>query len=351
MDKLSAREREIAGEAARDLDLTLADIPDSSLPADWSYLCAQMARDLRQGPKRTLELLDEVRRSILIAGGARMFLIASGPVQTALAPAIRDLSASLETGPMKKAAYATTGRIDQRLRSRETQADHPVFVGLLNANSQGGVFLNSAALTGYRDTNRDKLLDYLAANLYSGGGGHSLFMKTWAAGLAYSNGINASPVSGRTSYYAERTPELPQTLKFVIEELKKARPDPSLTEYAIAGAFRSRAASAYETRGAAIAEDLADGLTPEVVTRFRRAILDLRRDPDLSGELFRRMPSVYAKTLPGMGARAKDVPGGVYLVIGPEKQLAAYEEYLKQAEGPETRLWRLYPRDFWMTGE
>jgi hypothetical protein len=35
------------------------------------------------------------------------------------------------------------------------------------------------------------------------------------------------------------------------------------------------------------------------------------------------------------------------MVIGPEKQLAAYEEYLKKADAPGARLWRLYPRDFW----
>jgi hypothetical protein len=49
-----------------------------------------------------------------------------------------------------------------------------------------------------------------------------------------------------------------------------------------------------------------------------------------------------------MGIPAKDVPGGVYFAIGPEKQLDAYEQYLKKAEGPETKLYRLYPRDFWL---
>ena len=60
------------------------------------------------------------------------------------------------------------------------------------------------------------------------------------------------------------------------------------------------------------------------------------------------MPEVYARVLPGMGLAAKEVPGAIHFVIGPEKQLAAYEQYLKKAEGPETRLFRLYPRDFWL---
>jgi hypothetical protein len=84
------------------------------------------------------------------------------------------------------------------------------------------------------------------------------------------------------------------------------------------------------------------------VARFHRAILELRKRRDLSSELFSRMSKVYERILPGMGIPPKEVAGGVYFVIGPEKQLAAYEQYLKKMEGPETRLFRLYPRDFWM---
>ena len=51
--------------------------------------------------------------------------------------------------------------------------------------------------------------------------------------------------------------------------------------------------------------------------------------------------------LPGMGVKAAAVAGGVYFIIGPEKQFAACEEYLKRAEGADAKLFRLYPRDFW----
>ena len=133
--------------------------------------------------------------------------------------------------------------------------------------------------------------------------------------------------------------------------LKKARPDPTLVDYAIAGAFDGlRSAESYEDRGEEMAENLADGLTPEVVARFHRALLELRKRPDLSQELFGRMPRVYERLLPGMGPRITSdaVPGTVYFVIGPEKQLDAYEQYLKQSQGAETHLFRLYPRDFWV---
>ena len=349
MEKLSAAERALAVEAARDLDTTLADIPDSSLAADWSSLCGQLVGDLQFGPAKALAALDAVRRSLLGTGGARIFAISSAESQQALSPGIRDLAASLENAPAKKAVYAATRRIDQRLLAREPQAVKPVFVGLLNANSQGGVFLNSAPGASYRDTGRDALLDYLASNLYAGHGAHGIFMKTWAAGLAYSNGMRMRLADGRLNYYAERTPELPQTLKFVVGELTKVKPDAALTDYAIAGAFDgTRSASPYEERGESMANDLADGLTPGVVSRFHKAILDLRKDPQLGNELFRRMNAVYGKVLPGMNVKAKDVEGGVYFVIGPEQQLAAWEEYLKKADTPDARVFRLYPRDFWL---
>ena len=352
IEGLSPAERDLAAEAARDLDANLAEIPDSSLAADWRSLCAEMSRDLRQGPERTLAALDEVRRSILTTGGARMFVTGSSATQAQLGAGLQKLTAGLQNAPLKKAVYGSAKRIDVRLHAREPGAVSPLFVGLLNPNSQGGVFVNSAPLAGYRDTGREKLLDYLSANLYAGHGAHGVFMKTWAAGLAYSNGIRVYPETGRLLYYAERTPELPQTLKFVINILKSAQPDASLTDYAVAGAFQStRIASSYEIRGEGMAADLADGLTPEIITRFHRAILDLKKSPDLEAELFRRQVLVDAKVLPGMGANPKDVAGAIYFVIGPEKQMAAWEQYLQQADAPDARVWRLYPRDFWLTGE
>ena len=149
------------------------------------------------------------------------------------------------------------------------------------------------------------------------------------------------------SYYAERTPELPQTLRFAIGEVKRTMDDP-LAEYVIALAFSSRASSPYEARGEAMASNMADGITPEVVARFRRAILDARKMQNLSEELYRRKDKVYERVLPGYGMKARDIDGRNFFVIGPEKQMLAYEAYLKSVEGADTQLYRLYPRDFWL---
>ncbi|MDT7808894.1 MAG: hypothetical protein QOJ70_2707 [Acidobacteriota bacterium] len=349
---LPASAKPFAADAAKDLDQLLSDIPDETLATDWAYLCEEMRRDLMVPPAQALAELNAVRQSLLKTGGARMFMIGSSATQAKLAPGVSELVASLQSAQVTPAKYTASRLVESRVRERAAERDGaPVFVGLVNPNTQGGVFLNSAPSATYADAdNRDALLDYLASRLYGGGGAHGIFIKTWGAGLAYSNGLGGSPATGRISYYAERTPELPQTLRFVIDELKKAKPDPGLVEYAIAVAFSQfRSASPYETRGEAMAADIADGTPPEVVRKFRQGLLDLRRMPNLSDELFKRMNTVYARILPGFGTKASDVKGGVFYVIGPEKQLTAYEQYLKTVEGPDVRLYRVYPRDYWIT--
>jgi hypothetical protein len=207
--------------------------------------------------------------------------------------------------------------------------------------------MNTAKLTDYSDTSRDAILNFLASKLYAGGGPHSVFSKTIGAGLAYSNGIGSSPSTGLMSYYAERTPELPQTLRFAIGEVKRPMADP-LAEYVIALSFNSRASSPYEDRGEAMAANMADGITPEVVARFRRAILEARKIPNLLAELYRRKDMVYERVFPGYGMKGRDIAGRNFFVIGPEKQMTAYEAYLKSVDGADTQLYRLYPRDFWL---
>ena len=228
-------------------------------------------------------------------------------------------------------------------------AKNPIYVGLVSPTMQKGVFLNSVPVASYSDADRESLLRLLAAKLYAGNGANSVFSKTIAAGLAYSNGLRSSSYAGSLLYYAERVPELPQTLKFVIDIVKHGEPDAALVEVAIANAFSSsRAANDYEARGAAMAGDIADGLTPQMEEHFFRSILDLRKMPDLSGELFKRMPGVYSAVLPGYSPTATPAPDGIYMVIGSPHQLDLYQNYLQTSIGPDTRLYRIYPRDFWM---
>jgi hypothetical protein len=137
-------------------------------------------------------------------------------------------------------------------------------------------------------------------------------------------------------------------MQFVVNELKNATYEPSLAEYAVAQAFNAnRAGGRYEARGEAIAADLADGLKPEVVAKFRQSILDLRADEELYDKLHNIMFDTYGEVLPGLGPKGENVPGAVYFIIGPESQFQSYEEYIDGVEGDVT-IQRLYPRDYWL---
>ena len=348
MSKLPATAKALAVDAAADLSQTLGDLPDSSLASDWTYLCNEMRQDLAQSPEKTLADLENVRRRIVNSHNTRMFYIGSMAVKQKLEPIYKSVLAGFDKSDFVKENYGDQRIIEARLAARRSDATAPVYVGLMAPNMSGGVMLNSATLTDYTDLSRDAILNFLTSKLYSGGGAHSVFNKTIGAGLAYSNGIGSNPATGLMSYYAERTPELPQTLRFAIGEVKRPMNDP-LAEYVIALAFSSRASSPYEARGEAMAANMADGVTPEVVSRFRRAILEMRKIPDLSAQLWQRKNNVYERVLPGYGMKGKDIAGRNFFVIGPEKQMAAYEAYLKSVEGPDTQLYRLYPRDFWLT--
>ncbi|HUJ62604.1 MAG TPA: hypothetical protein VLX92_29080 [Kofleriaceae bacterium] len=347
--RLSDKAKPLARAAGKDLAELLADLPDSSLAGDWRYLCGEMAGDLRRGAPAALAKLETVRAQIIDRGRARLVEVASTANRDALAGDVAALATALPV-PTKHHTYTFTSSespIDHQLKTRGVfLGGWPHFVGLVDPATSSGVFYNLAEAPSYKDTKDDAVLDYLASNLYTGHGAHSMFMKTWAAGLAYSNGLHPRPADGMIEYYAERCPLLPQTLRFVIDQLRAARPDPSIARYAVATAFGSRVADAYESRAAAMAADLVDGLTPDLVRAFRARILELAKRPDLADVLFARLQKVYGKVLPGFGPLERF---SWYFVIGPEKQLAAYEEYLHAAVGKDAKLVRLYPRDFWIT--
>lgn len=348
---LSAEATAIAKEAVKDLDLTLIEIPDSSLAADWKYLVGAMREDLMTPPADALAMLNRLRGRLAHRGNARMWVVGSSAMQKSLATSIEELATSLDEGKHTPAEMSSVPHIDARLASRDPNAKDPVYVGLLAPNMKGGVILTSVPAVHFSDhASKDKQLDYLAGRLFSGYGAHGIFLKTLAAGLAYSNGIRGSVQSGRIGYYAERTPEIPQTVKFVVDTIRDSEVDPKLADYAVAQVFgESRAAGTYEMRAEAMAADLASGQTPDQVRRFRESILELRKDPELGRKLFARKDAVYGRALPGYNVKGREVADAIYFTIGPDKQLDAWEAYLKNAEGAETRLYRLYPRDFWVT--
>jgi hypothetical protein len=134
---------------------------------------------------------------------------------------------------------------------------------------------------------------------------------------------------------------------FALDVVKNGPRDPALTEYTIAQAFgESYASNTYEERARSIADDLTDGVTPEKVKRFREAMLALRREPDLSKEIFGRVDAAYGRMLPEYGPKARDVPEAVYYMIGGDKQFGALDADVQAHE--DEHVYKLYPRDYWL---
>lgn len=341
--------RKIVDAALADLAATMPQAPEVNAAADWTTLVTQMSAGLQYGAQSALDDLAGLQKIIAHRGNARLAMVSNAADRAALMPSIAVLIGHLSVeGSPARVSYAARPFIWDRARSRYPGLEKPAFVGLINPNTRNGVFINSAPCADYNETDQGRLLDFLAAKLYGGHGAHSMFMKTWSAGLAYSNGLRSSEVNGRLSYYAERCPDLSTTMRFVVDQLRQAPYAPDLGEYAVALAFDySRGSNDYVSRGMAMAGNLTDGVTPARVEGFRKRILELRRMPDLYDRLSRRMENVYAQVLIGYGPKTVDRSASSYFVIGPESQFTSLDEYIGSLGGVQP-VSRLYPRDFWL---
>ena len=348
MPGASGGARELAKEIAASLGALLPDLPEASLAADWRGLCMTVERDLHTPPGFTLSALDEILAGLRHGDNVRGFIISSSADRAALLPAVEEWVATFSPEPSTRVGYEGTPRVLARLKARRGLNDAPVYVGLLNENTRNGTLIFTSRNAEAWNPDRESVLDALAGNVYAGGGAHGLFMRTWAAGLAYSNGYRYRERSGMASYYAERCPDVAQTMRFITGVLDGAQVDDALVRYAVAVAFgASRAAGPYETRGEAMAANLVDGVHPDRVRAFRRKVLELSQEPGLAEELAGRIGKVYGQVMVGLGdplARSRD---GVFFLIGPEPQFESFEELVATSEKPR-EVERLHPRDFWL---
>ena len=310
---------------------------------DWPWLCAEARDHLARDPDRTLSDLDAVRAWIVDRGRARLWA-AGGSALDAID--LQGLVAAIPDRPRTEPHPRITGQIRGRLAQRGQPAD-VVHAGLLDPNRQSGIAMLSVPLAGLDDADHPEvLMDLLAALTMAGGGAHGVFMQTWGAGLAYSNGIGAGPGAGLLSYYAERCPLLPRTVQFVID-LLAAPPQPDLVDYALASVFTSRGAAGYGERVSGLALDRISGRGPEKIRRFREALLALKQRPDLATQLAQRRDGVFQRLFPGSDRRR--VEGYRSLVIGDRDQLDAWSDWLEAAGEPALVV--LSPRDFWLPGD
>lgn len=348
---------------ARDLVESLAelgkDVPPGR-PEEWASIVAALEKDLAVGPTATLARLRRAWDLVLPRTGSRWVLTGKGSSLEALAPDLTGLvdrlRRRLEGAAPRKEDTGLSRRtpvVFDRVAARraDPQGPAPAHLALVNETSSSGVFVLGADVAPPLSADPERLIDLLAGSIDSGAGPHAFFMRTWAAGLAYSNGLRGTPTWGRISYYAERCPDLVETMRFVTGLAKDtSRSEPAeLLEYGLAQLVSEhRASDRFEDRARAQATDLLDGLTPEKVAAQRKALLALRGRPGIWEEVRKRHQAIDGRVLVGLGTKAREQPGQVHFVIGPEKLLARWEEYVKEQEGSAETVHRIWPADFWV---
>jgi hypothetical protein len=149
--------------------------------------------------------------------------------------------------------------------------------------------------------------------------------------------------------YSDRCADLPALMKFVDGEVRAAPADSRFVDYAVANTFGGRTGAAFEDRAASMARDLAEGVTRDRVRGFRERLLAIRSSPGLAEAIHARLVPVYATVAPSLATPGAPIPpGALWFTIGPEAQLARYEQALRAARGDKLSVLRLYPRDFWL---
>jgi hypothetical protein len=341
--------RKRVGRAGRDLAQLVANLPDGSLGSDWASLCETMAKDSSRDPKDALEGLRRVLTTVIRRGNARAWVVGASRSQAALAGDLGHLLEGLPGGSPAPVTYAAGSPVADRARARGASVFDARIAALVNPSTANGALVDSAPTAGFDDADDGRLVDFLAANVFGGSGAHSFYKRIWGAALAYSGFVAISPREGRMHVYSDRCADLPQLLHFVDGEVRKAPADARFVDYAVANTFSARTADPFEQRAAAMAWDLADGVTPDRVRAFRARLLGLRTRAGLTDAIHARLVPVYGAVIPSLEREGAPMPdGALWFTIGPEAQLGRYEAALRGARGDKLSMLRLYPRDFWL---
>ncbi|MBN2385012.1 hypothetical protein JXQ70_19225 [bacterium] len=332
---------------------------------DLQTMIAEFGTDLWTRPEITIGELEAVRQALLAHCQVRVHFTSNSADRLALEKRIKLLVERVvaeRKGPAtvsdhKRGSTRSKGLLLTRLVDRYPELAHvqelPHCLAIVKKDTQNTLLMNRAPGYNIKSMTGADLKKHLALSLYGGSGAHGVFMQTWGQGLAYSNALYSSVLSGHVHYYAERCNDPVATMSFVTGLLEKAPQtltSPYFLEYALAYNFGSSlTGSDYFTRGRAMAEFLADGFRPELIRQYRSSLLSLRDQENILPELVDLLPEAAGRVVVGYGAKAIESPDTTILLIGPEFQIENMEKYLNKVEGPD-KFYRIYPRDFWSGG-
>lgn len=332
------------------LSVELGRLPEGSWRDDLGRLINQVQADLSVDPAVEMRVLAAVLKKVVVRSRVRAALTGNPENTAALRPGLESLVRSFPEGKPAPARPPGRPEVFRRLKTRlKKLTRRPVHVGLVNNGAKSGVLVLSARGPSYQNTGSESAYRHLAAEVFSGAAPHTFFLKTWHAGLAYSNGVSASPQHGRVLYYAERSPDLEATMRFVAGLAKNTRLDDRFfVDFALANSFSDyRGGDSFSARGSAMVSDIADGNTPEKIRKYKTALINAAAAPDALEKLRRQLPRVLGSVLVGYGKKMAQTPEAVGFAIGPDDLLDRYADFLKKS-GEADRLIKLYPRDFWL---
>ena len=327
----------------------LLSFPESELAPGLTQLAREVDEDLRTGPSKTVEDLKKLQALILDRSAMQVDLtVDSSSLDELRSDLVRFLESIPEVTARKEERAKPYNSLEatNNLRKSMAAASFPSMWGFVTDSVNGNtVFL--ADFPGYSQLDQKSLEQVLASNLLSGAGPSSLYMKTWEAGLAYSNGVASDPDTQILTYYADRSPNLSALMQFVLSNAKgiNAFRDDALLDYVLSQIFSfSREMLSPSRRGQLLARDLRDGITPEKVHRFSDAILALRKKPDLVHELKQvGFDSICGVLLTESCVAQQRKDHSIFFFMGSENVLNDTEKRLSI-----NGLLRLYPRDYWI---
>ena len=323
--------------------------PESDLIRGLRRLTSEVEQDLRQGPGQTIIELKELQQIVIGQSGLNLDLTADKKSFRQIKQDLASFVKSLPTAPLHSHTSDNTAQtvtIQPQRHNSKFGEEYPWFMALPWEDSTTGAVVFTAKFLGYDQLDHDSLINRLASQVFAGVGPKSFYLKTWEAGLAYSNGLGVDQASRLITYYADRSPDLGSLIELV-NSLASNNPevDQSTVDYLLSQTFSiPRSMWTFSQRGRALAEDIRDGDPPDKIRRFSEAILQVSKDRNLLTEIANvKLQSICGILLKDECQSRQKADDSIFFFVGSAKILSDLEKRLSIPDLP-----RIWPNDFWL---